>query len=251
MPDDACAAVYVCPQYSTALRPRTGDCCVFCSYGDDPRPPDQIRWESLINETAASGVLIQREVRLATKTRRRFIAEVSCAPLRVQGTGTPITHVLLTVRDATERRLAWEVQRRRQLELETLDRLTVALQQAYTAREAMGVILNEALTVLEIPAGAIWLWQCETSDLRLVAATDWLRAFTDVSIKPDEGIVGQTFSRGETLVVRELTPAAFERSAVVGRVPAKWGQRLRSDSHARRRRWRFSGSLSAGATPPA
>lgn len=184
-------------------------------------PPAQ--WESLMNETIAGGAFIQREVRLATKTRRRFIAEVSCTPLRLQGTGAPITHVILTARDATERRLAWEAQRRRRLELETLDRLTAALQQARTPREAMRAILDEALVVLEIPAGAIWLWQRETNDLRLAAATDWLQAFTDVSVKPGEGVVGQTFAQGETLVVRELTPAAFERSAVVGRVPAKWG----------------------------
>lgn len=97
------------------------------------------------------------------------------------------------------------------------------MEQARTAHEAMGVILNETLAVLEIPAGAIWLWQRETDDLRLTAATDWLQAFTAVSIKPGEGIVGQTFAQGEMVIVRELTPAAFERSAVVGRVPPKWG----------------------------
>lgn len=180
-------------------------------------------WEDLINDAIANGAFVQREVQLATKTRRQFIAEVCCTPLRIQRPESQITHVLLTAQDVTERRRAWETQRRRLLELEALDRLTTALQQARTAHEAMGVILKEAITVLEIPAGAIWLWQYETGDLRLVAATDWLQAFTDISIKPGEGIVGQTFAQGETLFVRELTPAAFERSAVVGRVPPKWG----------------------------
>jgi len=41
MPFDACVVVYVCPQCITVLRPRPGDCCVFCSYGDDPCPPEQ------------------------------------------------------------------------------------------------------------------------------------------------------------------------------------------------------------------
>lgn len=180
-------------------------------------------WEALINDSIANGAFVQREVQLATKTHWQFTAEVFCTPLRVQGPASQMTHVLLTVRDITERRRAWEMQRRRLLELEALDRITIALQQARTAHEAMDVILNEALTVLEIPAGAIWLWQRETGDLRLVAATDWLQALTDISIKPGEGIVGQAFAQGETLCVRELTPAAFERSAVVVRVPPKWG----------------------------
>lgn len=187
------------------------------------QPDDPAWWEVLIKETIASDALIQREVQLATKTRQRFVAEVFCTPLRVEGTRAPITHFLLTARDTTERRLAWEVQRRRQRELEALDRITSALQRVRTLPEAMRALLNEALAVLEIPAGAIWLWRCETDDLHLVAATDWLQAFADVSVKPGEGIVGQTFAQGETLIVRELTPAAFERSAVVGRVPAKWG----------------------------
>ncbi|HEU5015768.1 MAG TPA: GDCCVxC domain-containing (seleno)protein [Roseiflexaceae bacterium] len=41
MPTDACQVVYQCPQCATVLRPKAGDCCVFCSYGDHPCPPLQ------------------------------------------------------------------------------------------------------------------------------------------------------------------------------------------------------------------
>lgn len=41
MPTDACRRVYDCPACSAVLRPRPGDCCVFCSYGDVPCPPIQ------------------------------------------------------------------------------------------------------------------------------------------------------------------------------------------------------------------
>src|SRR5688500_8553428 len=33
MPTDACQVVYVCNGCSAMLRPKPGDCCVFCSYG--------------------------------------------------------------------------------------------------------------------------------------------------------------------------------------------------------------------------
>ena len=41
MPTDACQFFYVCTRCSTRLRPKEGDCCVFCSYGSVPCPPMQ------------------------------------------------------------------------------------------------------------------------------------------------------------------------------------------------------------------
>ena len=41
MPTDACQFYYVCESCKSVLRPRTGDCCVFCSYGSEKCPPIQ------------------------------------------------------------------------------------------------------------------------------------------------------------------------------------------------------------------
>ena len=41
MPTDACQFLYVCTGCGTTLRPKQGDCCVFCSYGSVPCPPIQ------------------------------------------------------------------------------------------------------------------------------------------------------------------------------------------------------------------
>lgn len=41
MPTDACQFFYECTGCGTLLRPKAGDCCVFCSYGDLPCPPIQ------------------------------------------------------------------------------------------------------------------------------------------------------------------------------------------------------------------
>jgi len=41
MPTDACQYFYECTGCGALLRPKTGDCCVFCSYGDVPCPPVQ------------------------------------------------------------------------------------------------------------------------------------------------------------------------------------------------------------------
>ena len=42
MPTNACQVFYECQQCRKVLRPKQGDCCVFCSYGDVPCPPIQV-----------------------------------------------------------------------------------------------------------------------------------------------------------------------------------------------------------------
>ncbi len=41
MPTDACRFFYECAGCGALLRPKPGDCCVFCSYGSVPCPPVQ------------------------------------------------------------------------------------------------------------------------------------------------------------------------------------------------------------------
>lgn len=41
MPIDACQFFYECEGCGALLKPKAGDCCVFCSYGDVPCPPVQ------------------------------------------------------------------------------------------------------------------------------------------------------------------------------------------------------------------
>jgi hypothetical protein len=41
MPTDACQFFYECSACNVLLRPKPGDCCVFCSYGSAPCPPVQ------------------------------------------------------------------------------------------------------------------------------------------------------------------------------------------------------------------
>ena len=41
MPTDACQFFWACPACGEVSRPKPGDCCVFCSYGDAPCPPIQ------------------------------------------------------------------------------------------------------------------------------------------------------------------------------------------------------------------
>jgi hypothetical protein len=48
MPVDACQFFYDCTRCGTLLRPKAGDCCVFCSYGSALCPSVQAALESCI-----------------------------------------------------------------------------------------------------------------------------------------------------------------------------------------------------------
>jgi hypothetical protein len=41
MPTDACLFFWNCPGCDARVKPKPGDCCVFCSYGSVPCPPVQ------------------------------------------------------------------------------------------------------------------------------------------------------------------------------------------------------------------
>ena len=41
MPTDSCLYFYECSHCKTLLKPKAGDCCVFCSYGSVACPPIQ------------------------------------------------------------------------------------------------------------------------------------------------------------------------------------------------------------------
>lgn len=43
MPTDACLFFFECESCRSLLRPKPGDCCVFCSYGSVKCPPIQLQ----------------------------------------------------------------------------------------------------------------------------------------------------------------------------------------------------------------
>lgn len=41
MPDDSCQFFYECKKCKTVIKPKKGDCCVYCSYGSEKCPSIQ------------------------------------------------------------------------------------------------------------------------------------------------------------------------------------------------------------------
>ena len=56
MPTDSCLYYYECLGCACLLKPLSGDCCVFCSYGSLPCPPvQQTRLDGASKITTAEG----------------------------------------------------------------------------------------------------------------------------------------------------------------------------------------------------
>jgi hypothetical protein len=58
MPADACIYFFECTSCGAMLKPKPGDCCVFCSYGTVPCPPIQVT-QALGNASGACCQLSQ------------------------------------------------------------------------------------------------------------------------------------------------------------------------------------------------
>ena len=43
MPGDSCIYYHTCNSCNEIIKPKLGDCCVFCSYGSVPCPPIQAK----------------------------------------------------------------------------------------------------------------------------------------------------------------------------------------------------------------
>jgi hypothetical protein len=80
MPTDACWFFYECSGCGTLLRPKPGDCCVFCSYGTVPCPPIQQAGQVMVRRYVRHIAERITNTRGATGNARRIEAE----PHRVQ-----------------------------------------------------------------------------------------------------------------------------------------------------------------------
>jgi PAS domain S-box-containing protein/putative nucleotidyltransferase with HDIG domain len=112
---------------------------------------------------------------------------------------------------------------KRLLELEALYKITVALRQAESSREALAIILEELLAALDLKAGSIYIYDEATKSLQPVASRGWLSELRENSIEPGKGIVGHVFATGETYFSRDLKtePLALKNESIY--FPEGWG----------------------------
>lgn len=117
----------------------------------------------------------------------------------------------------------FEKTRRRVLELETLNRISLALRAVSRHDEMLAVVLEETLNALGSLHGSINLWHEATQDIRTIVARGWVTKITETPIKSGEGIFGSVFASGRTHVSKEFASDALTRDSTRGKIQAGWG----------------------------
>jgi PAS domain S-box-containing protein/putative nucleotidyltransferase with HDIG domain len=133
------------------------------------------------------------------------------------------TGVVAVNRDISERKQAEETLKRRLAELEAVHNILATLRDAQTHDEALPILLDETLAVLETDAGSIWLYHPDSNKLYAAVARGWFRQADLTPLKPGEGIVGRVFASGQGYISNEFAqdPAAY--ALMRPQIPEGWG----------------------------
>lgn len=173
-------------------------------------------WDTILSGQVWEGELINKRKDSTLYTEKETITPL----LDEKG---EVTHFIAIKEDITQRKEAELQQLYRLAEMETLVKITSALRIAQTVEEAMPILLHETLTLMQLSAGAIWLYQQKTGKLRIVAAEGWLSEVGTLELEPGEGIPGEIFKCKKTVVSSEFINDPVVHPHLAEKIPPGWG----------------------------
>lgn len=113
--------------------------------------------------------------------------------------------------------------RKRAVELETLNRISLALRTASRQDEMLSIVLEEALGILNTLHGSIILYNKATDKLEKVLSRGWTSLILEAPQKSDEGLAGRVFTTGEIHISREFARDPFTKKEIRNQMIAGWG----------------------------
>ncbi|MBI5952896.1 MAG: GAF domain-containing protein [Chloroflexi bacterium] len=113
--------------------------------------------------------------------------------------------------------------RRRVMELETLNRISLILRAVSKQNEMLAIVLDEALAILDTSHGSIELYNRNTNEFDKVITRGWLAQVPEPPQGIHEGISGRVFASGEIHISREFASDPVTREVSRGYVPPGWG----------------------------
>ena len=120
------------------------------------------------------------------------------------------------------RRQAENELRQRVLELESVNRISTAMRAAETLDEMIPRLLDEILAVLNLDTGIIWLYDPNMGCLNQIFSRSSFPLAEITQVPPDNGIVGTTFSNGETYYSREIVSDPLSITEQCCQFPPGW-----------------------------
>jgi len=165
-------------------------------------------------DTILAGQVWRSEIVNRRRDGALFTVEQVITPVR--GEGGAITHFVAIKLDVTARK-------QRERELEAMAALSAALRTAETLDELLPRLLDETLAIVGTDAGAIWLYDPASGELREAAARGWFTQLDHTPMKPGEGVAGNVFATGQALLSREFVREPRARESSRPRIPFGWG----------------------------
>ena len=119
-------------------------------------------------------------------------------------------------------RLFQETQQRI-IELEMLNRVSVALRAASNQDQILAIVLEEAMQALNTSHGEIALWDPASNSLQTAVARGWLSTLTEGPATSDRGIFETVFTKGEVYYSQEFSTDPLTSEAMRQQIPSGWG----------------------------
>lgn len=124
---------------------------------------------------------------------------------------------------AIENARLFEETRQRAAELETINRISIALRAVTKQDEMLAIVLEETLAALNAQNGLISLLDEQSGCLVTTIARGWPSEFAESPIQAGEGVFGKVFASGNIHVTRDFASDPLTLPESRERLPAGWG----------------------------
>jgi PAS domain S-box-containing protein len=124
---------------------------------------------------------------------------------------------------AFENARLFEEAHQRVMELETINRISLALRGVSEQDEMLSIVLDEALVVLNTPNGSIELYDKSRETLQKTITRGWTGQVIEPPQNIFEGIAGKVLVSGEAYISHEFSSDPETRAISRSLIPPNWG----------------------------
>ncbi|MBI4674174.1 MAG: PAS domain S-box protein [Chloroflexi bacterium] len=134
-----------------------------------------------------------------------------------------LTSIASTAALVIENARLFEEARQRVAELETLNRISVQLRAVSKQDEMLAIVLEETLAALNATDGSVSLLNEATGKLHKTTALGWLTGSNESPVQPGEGILGEVFTSGVTVIAQDFSTDPRTRPEARDELPSGCG----------------------------
>jgi PAS domain S-box-containing protein len=134
------------------------------------------------------------------------------------------SHTIIgSVQDITERKRTEESIHRRVMELETINRISLAMRGASKQEDMLSIILDEILATLNTAHGSIELFNPMSKNVKKTVVRGWMTQVTEPAVNRADELTSKVLTGGEIYISREFACDPRIRAEARAQIPPGWG----------------------------